>query len=113
MGLFWLSNQPELAIPKVDFSGADKIAHALLFGGLAACLSIGIRLSNDKPPFWAQWFVPFVFVILYGMSDEWHQSFVPGRSPDLRDVMADGIGGTIAQLALFMMWGRERDDGGK
>jgi VanZ family protein len=33
---------------------------------------------------------------LYGVSDEWHQSFVPGRSPDAADLGADAIGATLA-----------------
>lgn len=38
--------------------------------------------------------------LLYAASDEWHQSFVPGRGPSLRDVGIDGLG-VIFGLALL------------
>jgi hypothetical protein len=114
--IYWLSSQSDLPIPKgtlFTLPGADKIVHGAIFAGLAALLSIGIRRSNSHPPAWAQWYAPVVFVILYGISDEWHQAFVPNRSPDLRDVVADAVGGTLAQIALYINWGRARNNGGK
>ena len=44
----------------------------------------------------------FVIAVLYGVSDEFHQSFVPGRTPDAADVLADAVG---AALALTAAWG--------
>lgn len=38
--------------------------------------------------------------LLYGVTDEFHQSFVPGRSPDVRDLRNDTIGAALAMLAL-------------
>ena len=34
----------------------------------------------------------FVIATLYGVSDEYHQLFVPGRSFDYLDIAADGVG---------------------
>jgi len=42
-----------------------------------------------------------IFSTLYGMSDEWHQSFVPGRDASAWDVLADTLGALIVSLALF------------
>lgn len=36
-----------------------------------------------------------IFISLYGASDEWHQSFVPGRMSDTLDWLADTLGGII------------------
>ncbi|GAA3407188.1 VanZ family protein [Paenibacillus hodogayensis] len=38
--------------------------------------------------------------VLYGLTDEYHQSFVPGREPDLLDIRNDGIGAALAMLLL-------------
>ncbi|MBD0319601.1 MAG: VanZ family protein [Gemmatimonadetes bacterium] len=38
---------------------------------------------------------------LYGVSDEVHQSFVPGRSPDPLDWVADTLGVIAGVLAFF------------
>lgn len=45
--------------------------------------------------------VPAVFSVFYAISDEWHQSFVPGRSPLLSDVFIDSSGIGIAALLSF------------
>jgi VanZ family protein len=37
---------------------------------------------------------------LYGISDEWHQSFVPGRMPDLLDIVNDVIGACLGMLGV-------------
>ena len=37
----------------------------------------------------------FGVALLYGFSDEWHQSFVPGRTPDTRDLVVDAVGAIV------------------
>jgi len=37
-----------------------------------------------------------LFCSLYGLSDEWHQSFVPGRDASFSDWLADSIGAVMA-----------------
>ena len=37
----------------------------------------------------------------YGISDEFHQWFVPGRTADVHDVMADAIGATLAAVGAW------------
>ena len=37
-----------------------------------------------------------LFCLFYGMTDEWHQSFVPGRDADWMDLVADTMGAIIA-----------------
>ncbi|WP_138120885.1 VanZ family protein [Bathymodiolus heckerae thiotrophic gill symbiont] len=36
-----------------------------------------------------------VFCSVYGMLDEWHQSFVPGRMSDINDWLADTVGAML------------------
>ncbi|MCB2309411.1 VanZ family protein [Clostridium estertheticum] len=43
-----------------------------------------------------------LIVFLYACSDEFHQSFVPGRGPALRDVMVDTCGGLTAFLFIYI-----------
>ncbi len=44
------------------------------------------------------------FCVAYGVSDEFHQSFVPGRVPDIADLFADAAGATAA-VAGGWAWG--------
>lgn len=44
-----------------------------------------------------------LFCLAYAASDEWHQSFVPGRHPSALDVLIDGIGAlTAARLRVIL-----------
>ncbi|MBU3202368.1 VanZ family protein [Clostridium estertheticum] len=43
-----------------------------------------------------------LIVFLYACSDEFHQSFVPGRGPAFRDVMVDTCGGFTAYLFIYI-----------
>jgi VanZ family protein len=45
----------------------------------------------------------FIVCVLYAMSDEFHQSFTPGREPTLRDVGFDTIGSTIAIVSIWKL----------
>ena len=45
-----------------------------------------------------------VVTIGYGITDEFHQSFVPGRSADLQDLYAD-IAGAILGVSACWVWG--------
>lgn len=42
-----------------------------------------------------------ILAFLYGASDEFHQSFTPGREPKVRDVIFDTIG---AMSAIYFIW---------
>lgn len=44
--------------------------------------------------------IAWLMAVIYGVSDEWHQSFVPGRTPDAYDVVADAIGAFVAVIAV-------------
>jgi len=46
----------------------------------------------------------FLFCILYALSDEFHQVFVPGRDPKLSDVLVDSAG-TGLGIGLYVMVG--------
>ncbi|MCP4642451.1 MAG: VanZ family protein [bacterium] len=105
-GLFWLSSGPPPVDVEAPFSGADKVVHMVLFGGLAAVVSVGIRWSGGCPRALVQYAVPVVFAALYGLSDEIHQLFVPGRDFDPLDIVADAAGAVLVQLALYGLWRR-------
>ncbi|MHB9145057.1 MAG: VanZ family protein [Symbiobacteriia bacterium] len=49
---------------------------------------------------------------LWAASDEWHQSFVPQRTPHLRDVFID-TAGALTALALVWWFGYRRQQAGQ
>jgi len=107
--IFTLSAQPDLSVPISLPPSSDKVAHFLVYGVLGWLWVRAIRLRGPK---WATMLVllsTLAFTGLYGLSDEWHQMYVPGRSPDLHDALADVCGGTFGGVAL-LLWLRFREE---
>ena len=96
--LFLLSSASGLSSPIPLFSGADKVAHLILYSVLGAALACGRTWGKSMLPH-----VVFVGIgVLYGLSDEWHQSFVPGRQPSPADLAADLAGVILGYTAVVM-----------
>lgn len=79
----------------------DKIAHFAVYGLLATLIC---RAGKGWRA--AAWAV--VLASAYGLSDEFHQSFVPGRSPEVMDWVADTTGALLA-VVLYTGWARYRN----
>jgi hypothetical protein len=97
VAIFLLSAQSKLPIPpSISFPGLDKLLHACAFGGLAFALSFWFSADawSAKPLKYAM----FVCCIAacYGVSDEIHQIFVPGRDASIYDWFADCTGAVLA-----------------
>jgi VanZ family protein len=104
MGLiFFLSAQPDLPNLGHDWLGwlFSSAAHAFVFGVLAV---LWVRVLGRGR---RVWFVAFVLAMLYALSDEFHQTFVPGRVADPWDLFCDALGATLALMAFARLW-RER-----
>lgn len=70
-----------------------KFSHVLFFGLLA--LLIYRALVSENVPKIKAFYISIIATMLYGISDEIHQSFTPGRGPNVRDVIFDTIGAVL------------------
>ena len=100
--------QPPLPMPKFEWLTIDKLYHFieyLILGGLLAWAFV-----KAKPPVvpsaWI-WSLAAVISILYGASDEWHQTFVPGRFATLADWVADVLGSIAGVLAVYLYYKKD------
>lgn len=85
---------------------SDKGAHALGYGILSALLLRALARGRFAGVTWKTAVVSVFLATLYGASDEFHQMFVPGRSPDIHDVLADATGAALAACLLGLIaWG--------
>jgi len=92
------------------------MAHATAFAILAVLLAWFVDATAlARPPrstlrlYAAAW----VITVLYGISDEIHQAFVPGRSPAVIDVAADGVGAALGlAIWIFLRRRSRRSSGG-
>lgn len=96
--VYWLSDQTTLPVPKL-FSSQDKILHAGAYFIMGTLAWRSFEHLLTKPIILALCSV--TFCSLYGISDEWHQSFVVGRFSDIADWIADTSG---AGLAVFLLY---------
>ncbi|GJQ64459.1 MAG: teicoplanin resistance protein VanZ [Melioribacteraceae bacterium] len=97
--LFTATSLPGRSLPKLFITFGDKLKHFAAYLILAILLSITLRLQNKYPRLKDE-YVKYTVVIssIYGIFDEIHQIFIPGRSFDLLDYVADLAGialGTI------------------
>jgi VanZ family protein len=75
----------------------DKIPHGLEFALLAFLLAIGFFNSLGSSA-QIKAAVTFIAGLLLAFLDELHQSFVPGRTADARDILADAVGVALGIL---------------
>ena len=104
--IFYLSHQPGDFFTPYLFDWADKIAHLLVYAMLGLALIYGFpqQLRRDRKVLIVS--IVIVVSVLYGISDEIHQSFVPGRYPSISDIIADGAGALLVCL-LWLKLSRE------
>jgi VanZ family protein len=96
--LFLLSAWSNPTMPYL-FAGSDKVVHAGLYAVLGMALGFGRVRSAAPPPH-----LLLIFVgALYGVTDELHQMFVRGRSPDWADWVADLVGVVIGYFLIVTL----------
>jgi VanZ family protein len=93
--IFIGSSIPSDAIPKHVVFSQDKLIHMAIYGVLAVLLYRGIRRRAVTRWDVAAW-VTLAVSVVYGASDEFHQHFVPGRTMDMFDLIADAMGAALA-----------------
>ena len=96
MGLiFYLSAQPDLPTPDAGWLQLviSSAAHIFLFGVLAMLWARALGQQRFA------WLFALTLALLYALSDEFHQAFVPGRHPDPWDLACDALGAALG------LWG--------
>lgn len=98
--IFLLSHQPGDTLHLPMFPGSDKVAHMVAYATLALTVPwfLGKRGLEQKKTT-LLWTV--CFCLLYGISDEFHQSFIPHRSVSGWDVVADVTGAAVIAALWF------------
>ncbi|MCU0503492.1 MAG: VanZ family protein [Anaerolineae bacterium] len=101
--IFFLSSRPDLPNFAPGLPGVEELGgHLTAYGVLAGLLWWALRGSGVRYP--ATW--ALVLAVAYGVSDEFHQSFVPGRDMSVSDLMVDLLGAGVALLLLTLLQAR-------
>jgi len=95
-GIFVLSASQLNVIPASRL--VLKVLHVPLFAGLAACVLMGLGQGPwSETGSWQLYGLVGVVAGGYAAFDEWHQSFVPGRTASVGDFLLDCLG-----IALYL-----------
>jgi VanZ family protein len=81
----------------------DKLVHVAMYAILGLLTARALEASSARTTLAA-----FAIVTLFGAADEWHQQFVPGRSPAPVDWAADTVGAMAGAFA-FQLARRRRE----
>jgi VanZ family protein len=93
------------AIPHIPtpwgFKWGDKVVHFFEYGVFSLLLFLAFFNSGKEFLKKNVFFFSILIGMVYGLSDEIHQKFVPGRSCDIFDFLADGLGILLVQAAIW------------
>ena len=101
ISIFYVSSIPQLPFLQTAFAWQDKVLHIIayfIFG-----LSLLIAFIPYKKTSLKNKLIIFISIgTFYGASDEYHQSFIIGRSSEIADLVADIIGIILSSLIMIM-----------
>jgi VanZ family protein len=106
--IFLVSAQSDLPGPELPESLLKvltrKSGHLLAYGCLAWLYWRALAQALPGSPLTS--ILSFALAVLYGVTDEYHQMFVPGREGKLTDVLIDGLGAGVTLLVtpLVIQW---------
>ncbi len=94
--IFYLSS----STPPESVTGIlpDKVLHFFEYGLLSTLCFFSLKRSGPGSDIKIKAVLAILFASLYGVSDEIHQYFVPGRESSIGDVIADFVGAGFFQI---------------
>ncbi|MGV2939692.1 VanZ family protein [Mesobacillus sp. LC4] len=96
----------EKVVPNEEFNLGSlnhivrKNAHFFLYLILAILLTYALRQSGNNET--SAYGLAFLITVLYAMSDEFHQIYVPGRGAQFSDVLLDSAGALVG-IVLYII----------
>lgn len=111
--IWFLSSGTPPSVPIHALPFRDRGAHFIAYATLAFFVSHGVLGSRILGRDYTGplglgarlriWTFAVYTAVLWGLLDEVHQAFVPGRTPDLTDLFADGLGAAVGGLARVIV----------
>lgn len=83
-----------------------KSAHFFVYFVLGILVINALKGSNVKA--YKAFVIAFIVSVLYAASDELHQTFIQGRSGELRDIAIDSLGSSFG-LLIYVLFKRYRN----
>ncbi|MFZ1082219.1 MAG: VanZ family protein [Candidatus Kryptoniota bacterium] len=102
--IFTLSSIPGSSLAPIEFPYAHPIAHTLLYAMLYYLFfrALGHQRFSTFLYEYRTW-IAFLFAAAYGASDEFHQSFTPGRTEEFKDFLIDVMAALVVLIAIVLI----------
>lgn len=104
--LFWMKPHATRAQFEAIHFIVRKLAHLSEYAVLSLLILRALNRSHRLAPGWFSWRTAGTAQLIssaYAVTDEWHQSFVPGRTAAFSDVLIDSSGALVG-LAFVFLW---------
>jgi VanZ family protein len=109
--IFYVSSLEKIELPLEAVSFNDLLFHAAAYFFFGLTLVLAVYPWNASLDYPLRVYLVLGLVgVLYGLSDEIHQSFVPNRDCTISDFLADSLGVILALLAACL-WMKRRIGG--
>lgn len=101
-----LEHEQAMKITNIITPIIRKLAHFTIYliGGILTYCTYNSYKKVEKKDLKYIW----LFCVVYAISDEFHQWFIPGRSSELRDVIIDSVGAGIGIIIINIICDRRR-----
>lgn len=90
--IFYVSSLEKISVPDIGLNFEDKILHAFAYFVFGLIIIRAFHFGKSQPVYLKIKIITIIVGFLYGLSDEFHQSMVPGRSSEVWDWLADAVG---------------------
>ncbi|MCS7013775.1 MAG: VanZ family protein [Chloroherpetonaceae bacterium] len=108
IAIFIQSSIPGEKIPPSALFTYDKLIHTGIYFVFGLSLAFALCKQRRFPYLREHWFVSGMLIaVLYAISDETHQLFVPKRAADIVDLNADVLGIVLAFLLFRWLEARQ------
>ena len=112
MAIFVSSSIPSDQLPPLAVFGFDKLVHFAIFLVFCWLSHRALRLQESFRFLQSHSLKASIAItVVYGILDELHQSFVPGRNSSAYDVIADAIGAVLYGGAYWVLVSRSAGTG--
>lgn len=106
-GIFWMSSYPAPeSLHLFPMWAGIKLVHLIEYGLLTLLWVWGLRNATQ----WSWRKVAFISILItfcWGISDEYHQSFVPGRTAKAADALTDLLASALVVGLVSFIRGRK------
>jgi VanZ family protein len=101
MLIFYVSGLREISPPSLGISWDDKLYHFGEYFVFSLLIHVALRYYSQARIRDNIYVIGAIISVVFAVSDEIHQYFVPGRESSLLDLLADTLGAVLAQFVLW------------